>query len=55
MLVPYSEASMGKVAPEVELPVVASEPSALTMTQLFPVAPGVAVKVKPEKLLATCI
>ena len=49
MVVEYSEASMGVVPPP-GVPLAFKEPSALTMTQLLPVAPGVVVKVKPVKL-----
>ena len=54
IVVEYSEASIGRVPPP-DVPALFNDPSALTMTQLLPVAPGVVVKVKPVKLDAVCI
>ena len=54
MVVEYSDASMGKVAPS-EPPALFKLPSASTMTQLLPDAPGVLVKLKPAKLVLFCI
>ena len=55
IVVEYSEASIGVVAPFVALRVVASVPLALTMTQLLPLAPGVDVNVNPARLDGVCI
>ena len=52
MVVEYSDASMGKVAPaDPAFKPLFNVPSASTITQLLPVAPGVVVKMKPEKLV----